>query len=57
MTKGMLLNCIPIFFPKYFTLGAKAPCNALSLESNKPFDFQPIIYSVPLSILNSNIVG
>ena len=35
MTKGVLLNCIPIFFPKYFTLGKKAPCNALSLESNK----------------------
>ena len=28
VTKGVLLNCIPIFFLEYFMLGKKAPCNA-----------------------------
>ena len=46
------LNCIPISFPKYFTLGKKAPCNATSLELYTPFDVKLIIYSVPLSIFS-----
>ena len=40
-----------------FTLSKKAPCNAVSLELYKPFDFQPIIYSIPLSIFNSNTLN
>ena len=53
----MLLNCIHILFPKYFALGEKAPCNAISLELCKPFDFQPIIYSVHLSIFDSDTLN
>ena len=30
-------------------LGKKAPCNGISLDSNKPYDFQEVTYSVPLS--------
>ena len=53
ITKGVLLNCIPILFLKYFMLDKNAPCNAISLELDNPFEFQPIIYSVHLSFLNS----
>ena len=38
MTQGVLLNYVPTLFPKYFTLGKKAPCNALSLELYALFD-------------------
>ena len=34
-------------------LGKNTPCNAISLESYTPFEFQPIIYSVILSFFNS----
>ena len=39
ITKEVLLNCIPNFFLKYFKLGKKRPCNAISLEFYIPFDF------------------
>ena len=54
-----ILNCITILFQKKFTLSEKAPCNAIILESYKKFDFQPIIYSVPLSmsIFNYNTLN
>ena len=51
--KGVLLNCIPVLFPKYLTLVKKAPCDALSLELYTPFDLQPVIYSVPFSTLDA----
>ena len=38
-------------------LGKKAPCNGISLDLKKPFDFQPITYSVPLSLFNSNVLN
>ena len=34
-------------------LDKNAPCNAISLELDNPFEFQPIIYSVRLSFFNS----
>ena len=57
VTKGVLLHCIPILFPKYFTLGKKAPCNAVSLESYTPFDFQPVICLVLLSFFRSSTLN
>ena len=38
-------------------LGKKAPCNGRKLDLNKPFDFQPIKYSVFLSFFNSNVLN
>ena len=35
-------------------LGKKVPCNAINLELYTPFDFQPMIYSVPPYFFNSN---
>ena len=52
-----ILNCIIILFRKKFTLSEKVPCNAIILESYKTFDFQPKIYSVPLSIFNYNALN
>ena len=57
MTKGVLLNWFFILTPKYFTLGKKAPCHAISLELYEPSNFQPIIRSVLLSIFNSNTLN
>ena len=54
ITKAVSLNCIPIFFPKYFVLGKKASFNEKSLDLNKLFDFQPRTKSVSLYSLNSN---
>ena len=51
------MNYIPIFFLKYFMLGSKAPCNAISLKLYIPLDFQPMIYSVPLSFFSSNTLN
>ena len=56
-TKRVLLNRTPILFLKYFTLGKKAPCNAISLELHIPFYFQLIIYSVPLPFFDSNTLN
>ena len=36
-TKGVLLNCILISYPKYFMLGKKAPCNGRNLNLKKAF--------------------
>ena len=49
--KEVLLNCIPVSCTKYFTLGKKVPCNALSQELYNPFDFQLITHSIPLFFL------
>ena len=57
VTKGVLLNYITILFPKYFTLGKEALCNTISLELHESFDFQPITYSAPLPIFNSNTLN
>ena len=56
-TKGILLNCIPILFLKYFMSRKKASCNVKSLELHTPSYLQPIIYSVTLSFFNSNILN
>ena len=45
------------FIPVMYYFMQKAECNAISLELYTPFGFQPIIYSVPLSIFNSNILN
>ena len=38
-------------------LGKKAPCNGVSLRLHIPFDFQPVTYSVPLSLFKANILN
>ena len=52
-SKGVLLNYIPIFFffffqNIFFMLDKKLLFNSISLESYTPFDFQLVIYSVPV---------
>ena len=52
MTQGVLLTYVPTLFPKYFTLGKKAPCNALSLELYALFVFVFKTTSLPNTPLN-----
>ena len=47
-TKGVLLNCIPIFFQSML-LSKKSLFDPISLELYTPFNFQLIIYSVLVS--------
>ena len=48
----MLLNCIPILYPKHFIFGTKDLYSGSSMYLNNPFDFQAVIYSVLFLLLN-----
>ena len=56
-TKALLLNCIPILYPKRIMFCKKAVYNGICLEVYTTFDFQAITYSVPLSSFNSDVLN
>ena len=56
-TKESLRNCISVLYPNRFIAGDKGLNNGVILDLNNPFDFQEIIYSVPLSSCNSKVLN
>ena len=57
ITKGLLLNCIPILYSNCLMLGQKTLCNAQILVWNNLFDFQAVTYSVFFSSFNTSVVS
>ena len=56
-TKEVVLSCIAILDTKCFMLGKEAPCITRHLYFYKPFDLQPVTYSLLLTTFNSNVIN
>ena len=56
-TKTLLLNFIPILYPKRIMFYKRGVYNEISLEVYTTFDFQPITCSVTFSSFNSNVLN
>ena len=55
LVKWLLRNCTHILYPNRFIIGVKGFNNGSKLDLNNCFDFQVIIYSVPLSFFNFDV--